>query len=130
MKSEPPISMRDRLREDYRWTSRQREVLSLLAAGKSNGEIAEILGISLPGAKWHVREILSKLNASSREEAAEYWRHHNGLAPRFGRIFRGLARVSLPKLAAAGGLTGVIAVSVAVVLSQSGSDGGGMFARR
>jgi len=66
--------MRDCLREDYRWTPRQRQVLDLMARGKTNSEIGEALGISLAGAKWHVSEILSKLNSDSREEAAEYWR--------------------------------------------------------
>lgn len=46
--------MRDRLREDYRWTERQRQVLDLMARGRTNTEIAETLGLSLAGAKWHV----------------------------------------------------------------------------
>src|SRR5688572_30622104 len=90
MTAPSPISMRERLRTDYQWTARQREVLALIARGKTNTQIGEALGISLDGAKWHVSEILSKLQADSREEAAEYWRRYNGVAPRFERIFRGL----------------------------------------
>ena len=55
-------------------TPRQREVLDLIARGKTNGEIAERLGITLDGAKFHVREILAKLGVESREEAAAWWR--------------------------------------------------------
>ncbi|MGH2611396.1 MAG: LuxR C-terminal-related transcriptional regulator, partial [Tepidiformaceae bacterium] len=58
----------------HQLTPRQREVLDLIAAGATNGEIAERLGITLDGAKWHVREILSRLDVDSREEAAEWWR--------------------------------------------------------
>lgn len=55
-------------------TDRQREILRLIAAGKTNGEIAERLGISLDGAKYHVSEIIAKLGVASREDAAEWWR--------------------------------------------------------
>ncbi|HEY4669052.1 MAG TPA: helix-turn-helix transcriptional regulator, partial [Tepidiformaceae bacterium] len=55
------------------WTPRQREVLELIADGYTNREIAERLGISLDGAKWHVSEIISKLGVQSREDAAQLW---------------------------------------------------------
>ena len=45
-------------------TPRQREVIELIAAGRTNGEIGEALGISLDGAKAHVRDIMTKLDAS------------------------------------------------------------------
>jgi DNA-binding CsgD family transcriptional regulator len=107
--------MRERLRTDYGWTERQRQVLDLMARGKTNTEIAEALGVSLAGAKWHVSEILSKLQAESREEAAEYWRRYNGLAPRFGRVFRGIAGWSGMKWAFAGA-TALCAVAVFVTV--------------
>jgi len=115
--------MAERLREDYSWTPRQREVLDLVACGRSNTEIAEALGISLSGAKWHVSEILSKLNSDSREEAAEYWRRYNGLAPRFARIFRGLSVSSGVRWGA--GVAGVAvaaAALVGVLLVSAGDD--------
>ncbi len=51
-------------------TPREREVFGLLRLGLTNEEIAERLGISLDGAKYHVSQILSKLGVGSREEAA------------------------------------------------------------
>lgn len=52
-------------------TDRQREVLRLLAKGHTNGEIAERLGISLAGAKWHVSELLTRFGVESRDELAD-----------------------------------------------------------
>ena len=50
-------------------TPREQEVLELLRRGLTNQQIAERLRISLPGARYHVSEILSKLGVSSRQEA-------------------------------------------------------------
>lgn len=111
--------MRERLQFDYAWTLRQREVLRLIADGKTNTEIARELGLSLGGVKWHVSEILSKLNAESREEAAEYWRRQNGLAPRFARVFRGLAAASWLKWSAIGTATAAVVGTVVVVVAMS-----------
>jgi DNA-binding CsgD family transcriptional regulator/tetratricopeptide (TPR) repeat protein len=52
-------------------TSRELEVLPLLAAGRSNVEIAEILVISPRTVGVHVSRILHKLGASRRTEAAD-----------------------------------------------------------
>ncbi len=71
-------------------TERQREVLDLIAAGKTNAEIGESLGISLDGAKWHVSEILGKLGVATREEAADAWRAERSVGR---RVWRGLALV-------------------------------------
>jgi NarL family two-component system response regulator LiaR len=51
-------------------TDREREVLALIVEGKSNVDIADMLGISLSTARFHVSTILSKLNATNRAEAA------------------------------------------------------------
>jgi DNA-binding NarL/FixJ family response regulator len=51
-------------------TSREREVLRLLVAGRSNREIAAALFIAPKTASVHVSNILAKLNAASRGEAA------------------------------------------------------------
>jgi DNA-binding NarL/FixJ family response regulator len=54
----------------YGLTSREREVLLLLAAGRSNPQIAQTLFISPKTASVHVSNILGKLGLSSRVEAA------------------------------------------------------------
>src|SRR6266567_3144870 len=51
-------------------TAREREVLLLLAAGRSNREIAAELFIATKTASVHVSNILGKLGAASRTEAA------------------------------------------------------------
>jgi DNA-binding NarL/FixJ family response regulator len=50
-------------------TSRELEVLTLLARGKSNKEMAVILFISETTVKGHLRNIFTKLNVLSRTEA-------------------------------------------------------------
>jgi DNA-binding NarL/FixJ family response regulator len=51
-------------------TPREREVLALVAAGRTNRQIAEELFISESTAGVHVSNILSKLGVSTRTEAA------------------------------------------------------------
>ena len=51
-------------------TERERQILELLAGGESNKAIAQTLGISNDTVKQHVRHILTKLNLTSRVEAA------------------------------------------------------------
>jgi two-component system nitrate/nitrite response regulator NarL len=53
-------------------TEREREILEHLARGESNKTIARALDISHDTVKLHVRHILSKLNLSSRVEAAVF----------------------------------------------------------
>jgi len=53
-------------------TEREVEILGYIAQGMSNKGIAKALAISHDTVKLHVRHILSKLNVSSRVEAAVY----------------------------------------------------------
>jgi len=53
-------------------TAREREILDHLAQGRSNKAIARALDISHDTVKLHVRHILSKLNLTSRVEAAVF----------------------------------------------------------
>jgi DNA-binding CsgD family transcriptional regulator len=60
-------------------TGRERQVLSLVAAGRSNPQIATELFLARKTASAHVSRILAKLGVASRGEAAAYaWAH--GLA--------------------------------------------------
>lgn len=53
-------------------SAREREVLALIAQGKSNRDIAQVLEVSEFTVKNHVRSILDKLGLRSRTEAALY----------------------------------------------------------
>ena len=57
-------------------TEREREILDHLARGMSNKAIARALDISYDTVKLHVRHILSKLNFTSRVEAAVFAVEH------------------------------------------------------
>lgn len=57
-------------------TKREKEVLKLLAEGKTNQEIAEMLFVSIYTVKKYVTAIMSKMNFSNRTEAAIYAQTH------------------------------------------------------
>jgi DNA-binding NarL/FixJ family response regulator len=52
-------------------TDRERDVLTLIAEGASNGQIARSLGISLKTVQNYVSRILDKLQVSDRNQAAQ-----------------------------------------------------------
>lgn len=56
-------------RPGFDLTEREREVLSLLASGMSNPEIARRLTVSRSTVKFHLSSIFSKLGVSTRTEA-------------------------------------------------------------
>lgn len=58
-------------------TSREMEILMLMAEGKSNQEIADELFIALKTAKTHVSNILSKLEVQDRTQAVIYAFKHS-----------------------------------------------------
>ena len=58
-------------------TAREKEVLALMAKGFNNTQIAEQLVISRSTARFHVSNVLSKLNAKSRTEAVAVALQHN-----------------------------------------------------
>ncbi|MEV0685589.1 LuxR C-terminal-related transcriptional regulator [Nocardia sp. NPDC050378] len=54
-------------------SSRELEVVELLAAGRANRQIARDLAISEATVKTHITHILRKLGAANRAEAVAYW---------------------------------------------------------
>jgi DNA-binding NarL/FixJ family response regulator len=61
-------------------TAREQDVLSLVAQGATNKEIAQQLHLSMHTVKSHMRKILAKLHLDRRHEAASYARRQ-GLIP-------------------------------------------------
>jgi DNA-binding CsgD family transcriptional regulator len=57
---------------DQPLTPRETEVLALLAQGASNKAIARALGISVHTAKFHVGQIIDKLDATGRTDAVAH----------------------------------------------------------
>jgi DNA-binding NarL/FixJ family response regulator len=61
-------------------TPREREILILVAQGKSNRDVADALVISERTARTHVSKVLAKLGLTSRTQAA-LWAVREGLVP-------------------------------------------------
>src|SRR5690606_29697317 len=87
-------------------TDRQLEVARLVAAGKTNGEIADALGITLDGAKYHVSELLGRLGLERREDIRAWYRQET--RSRRTRWLRVLS--PLPVLAGVGATVAVAAL--------------------
>ena len=62
-------------------TDRERDVLALVAEGRTNDQIAATLFISPKTASVHVSHILAKLQVASRTEAAAHWHRTQADAP-------------------------------------------------
>jgi two-component system, NarL family, response regulator len=58
-------------------TSREQEILTLVATNKTNQEIAELLYITAGTVRVHVHTILHKLGARDRQQAVEIAARHN-----------------------------------------------------
>jgi DNA-binding NarL/FixJ family response regulator len=68
-------------RDTHRLSAREMEVMSLIADGQTNGEIAARLFLAEKTVKNHVRRIYSKLGVGSRPAAIAYWRNAVEHAP-------------------------------------------------
>jgi DNA-binding NarL/FixJ family response regulator len=64
--------------EDLPLTSREREILLLVAAGATNGDVARKLWVTEQTVKFHLRNIYRKLDVANRTEASHF-AHVNGL---------------------------------------------------
>ncbi len=64
--------------EDLPLTGREIEILQLVAAGSTNGDVARRLWVTEQTVKFHLRNIYRKLEVANRTEASHY-AHVNGL---------------------------------------------------
>lgn len=64
------------IEEDYTLTPREVEVMDLIAEGKSNKEIAEILGVGKGTIGSFLVKIYDKLDAHNRAGATRMWLLH------------------------------------------------------
>jgi len=79
--------------EPHGLSAREAEVMSLIADGQTNGEIAARLFLAEKTVKNHVRRIYSKLGVGSRPAAIAYWRQAAGPAHRLRAAWRGISAV-------------------------------------
>lgn len=69
-------------REQISLTQRECEVLAVLAEGKRNSEIAEMLGITENTVEAHLKNIFRKIGVSSRVQAVAYYNHTAKTVPK------------------------------------------------
>ena len=108
------------------WSQREREVLDLIARGRTNGEIADELAISFPTAKWHVSELITKLGVDSREEVAAYWRYERSVRGRTSRFFGAIAGIGMLKVASGVTAVALIGTGAGAAVMAFGGEGGGV----
>jgi DNA-binding NarL/FixJ family response regulator len=73
-------------RPDQTLTERELEILGLVAAGRSNGEVARMLWVSEATVKLHLSHIYGKLGVTNRTAAAA-WAHAHGVATGSADLF-------------------------------------------
>jgi len=95
-------------------TERQLEVARLVAGGLTNVEIGERLGISLDGAKYHVSELLTRLDLERREQIAEWVAGERARTRRRGWMLTAVAGAALA--------TAAVAVGGVLLLSSGRAD--------
>jgi len=98
-----------------RLTPRQEEVIRLVEDGLTNGEIAERLGITLDGAKFHLTEIMNRFGVHSREDALRAWKQNR-------RGLFGLPIWGAPLLAGAGVVGVAFVIAAVFVVAWPGGD--------
>ncbi|MGH2609128.1 MAG: response regulator transcription factor [Tepidiformaceae bacterium] len=103
-------------------SDRERDILALIAKGRTNVEIGDALGLRFDTVKWYVSEILSKLAVDSREQAAQAWRAHRRPQAVLSRRLRVLIGLPLAKVGM--GLAATAAAGGLVVAAGAGFEGG------
>jgi DNA-binding CsgD family transcriptional regulator len=103
-------------------TPRQWEVLDLLRQDYSDQQIADDLNLTLSGAKYHVSEILTKLNLPSREEAAAWQAPLPAERP---SLWRKAFALSLALKVAAAAIVLTAATGITLLALGSASNGTG-----
>ncbi|MDX1685313.1 MAG: response regulator transcription factor [Saprospiraceae bacterium] len=73
--SEQHFEINQKAMAHLKLSSREYEILKLIATGLSNKEIAERLYISLPTVKTHISNLFSKLDVSRRTQAVKRGRN-------------------------------------------------------
>ena len=61
-------------------TKREREILGLVAQGRSNGQLAKLLWVTEQTVKFHLSNVYRKLDVHNRTEAS-HWAYLHGLLP-------------------------------------------------
>jgi DNA-binding CsgD family transcriptional regulator len=113
MEARPPQSLPE-------VTERQLEVARLVSEGYGNPQIAEELGVSLAGAKYHVSQLLMRLGLERREEIASWYRdqhHPRGRSRALRALKFGAAMTTI-------GAAGAVAVAVLVVMLVANARNG------
>jgi len=121
------MKARGRPRHPETLTPRQQDVLALLRRGLTNEEIAQQLGISVDGVKYHVSDILMRLNVSSRYEAAQWQPRPVSRWHAFGAPFAFMRKLRWGVAGQAAGALVVVGLVAAVALfgwAVLGSDDG------
>ncbi len=103
-------------------TEREEDVARLMARGYTNPQIAEELGITFATAKWYVSQVIARLDATSREEAAEIWRQEQRVPARLRRGFAAMATGAFLRRVAIGlGAATAVGVGALVMILAIGS---------
>ncbi|MPZ98363.1 MAG: hypothetical protein GEU80_03325 [Dehalococcoidia bacterium] len=96
-------------------TPRQIEVARLVAEGRTNEEIADTLGISHAGAKYHVSELLGRLGLTRREEIRDWYGRHRSTQRR-----RAVLALPLGALVATGAVAALAVAAVVLLVAPGG----------
>lgn len=107
---------------DWQPSDRQRTILDAIADGRTNDEIARIVGISLDGVKWHVSELMARTGQADRRALGRWWRD---VSRRRFLPAISLSLLRAGKALAVAATVVVVLVALAGLLPQRDQPGGG-----